>query len=364
MRAIVDAKELSQALNKVSKILKQSAVPVLEGVSVRIKDGYCTLTATDYITWLTATLPAQGGDLCFVFPHPKDTAKACAHFDGELVFETVEKNNGKDRWTQLTMSCSPRSAQIMTYPLEDYPDMPKHQEKHSYTINAARLLERVEHVKYTLMKPTSTIRAQCTHVQFSGNKVFALDGHRLAWDVDDTLCVQQPFMTPPEALAHLKMFGNQEVTASMGEEYLRISNENTAVQTRIEGPFVFNVDGAVPKECSEEFYISPTAFLRELDYLKKLVSNKDSIYVHFSSGRLFVKTASGNYSTLVQIDGTSEIDFAFELHYMTDAIRQFRGEPAVKMKVINHKAPIVLEAEGRSDFAMVLPARMKLAAAA
>ena len=49
---------------------------------------------------------------------------------------------------------------------------------------------------------------------------------------------------------------------------------------------------------------------------------------------------------------------------MTDAMRQFRGEPAVKMKVINHKAPIVLEAEGRSDFAMVLPARMKLAAAA
>ena len=49
---------------------------------------------------------------------------------------------------------------------------------------------------------------------------------------------------------------------------------------------------------------------------------------------------------------------------MIDALRQFRGEPQVKLKVINPVAPIILEAEGRSDFAMVLPVRMKQAAAA
>ena len=49
---------------------------------------------------------------------------------------------------------------------------------------------------------------------------------------------------------------------------------------------------------------------------------------------------------------------------MIDALRQFRGESWVKMKVNSYVAPIILEAEGRSDFAMVLPVRMKQAAAA
>lgn len=363
MRAIVDAKEFSQALNKVNKVLKQSAIPILEGVLVQIKDNICTLTATDFTTWLTTSVPATGDDLGFVFQRPKDAAKACAYFEGELTLDTVEKSAEQDHCMKLAMLCGPRAAQVMAYLPEDYPSMPEHQAKHTYRVNAARLLERLEHVKYTLMKPDPATRAQSTHVQFSGNKVYALDGNRLAWDMDDALCVQQPFMVLPEALVHLKMFGNQEVTASMGERYLRITDEKTVIQTRIEGPFVFNVDGAIPKNFSEEFYIFPKDFLRELDYLKKLAHNAGKVSVYFSKGRLSMIAAGGRYDTQVQIDGTSEIDFGFELRYMIDALRQFQGEPAVKMKVINSMAPIVLETEGRSDFAMVLPVRMNIAAA-
>ena len=74
--------------------------------------------------------------------------------------------------------------------------------------------------------------------------------------------------------------------------------------------------------------------------------------------------ASGSYSTEVQIDGESSIRFGFNLSYMVDALRQFRGEPAVKMKVSSSAAPIVLEAEGRGDFAMVLPVQSRRTAAA
>ena len=65
MRAIVDAKEFSKALKMVSGVLKKSHIPVLDGVLVQVKDNICTLTATDYTTWLTTTLPAQGSDLGF-----------------------------------------------------------------------------------------------------------------------------------------------------------------------------------------------------------------------------------------------------------------------------------------------------------
>ena len=103
MKAIVDAKEFSQALNRVIKVIKKSTIPALEGVLVQVKDGRCTLTATDFTTWLTADIPVEGDDLGFVFQRPKDAAKACGHFEGRLVLETEEKESGKNRWTQLTM---------------------------------------------------------------------------------------------------------------------------------------------------------------------------------------------------------------------------------------------------------------------
>lgn len=364
MRATVDAKEFSQALNKVIKVVKRSQIPVLEGVLIQIKDGACTLAATDFTTWLTTAIPAQGEDLAFVFQRSKDTARACGCFEGKLTLETEEKSNGKHRWLQLTMSCGSRIAQMDVFPSEDYPAMREEQARYTYTVNAARLLERVEHVQYTLRKPSPKEEAQRTHVQFSGNKVYALDGYRMAWDVDDSLEIRQPFMVLPEALEYLKFFDDQEITAHMGENYLQMTNGTISIQTRIEGPLVFNVDGAVPKEFAEEFYIYPKDFLRELDYLKKMARNTDKAHIYFSGDRLSLTAVSGNYSTQVEIDGTHSIGFGFELCYMVDALRQFREMSYVKMKVNSSVAPIILEVGGRSDYAMVLPVRIRQAVAA
>ena len=47
------------------------------------------------------------------------------------------------------------------------------------------------------------------------------------------------------------------------------------------------------------------------------------------------------------------------LRYMIDALRQFRKEPMVRLKLSGPYTPIVVEAEGRSDFALVLPVRLR-----
>lgn len=55
-RAVIDAKEFSHAMSKISKILKKCAIPILEEVCLQIQNGRCTLTATDLETWLTLWL--------------------------------------------------------------------------------------------------------------------------------------------------------------------------------------------------------------------------------------------------------------------------------------------------------------------
>ena len=55
----VDAKAFAEAINKVSRVLKKSAIPILEEVAVSIKDDRCALIATDLETWLVAELPLK-----------------------------------------------------------------------------------------------------------------------------------------------------------------------------------------------------------------------------------------------------------------------------------------------------------------
>jgi len=148
MRAAVDAKEFSQALDKVSKAAKRSSVPELEGVQVQIAGGRCTLTATDPATWLTAEIPARGDDLGFVFPRTRDAVRACRHFEGEMDMELTEANDRERKCGWLTMVCGPREAKIRVAAWGNFPPPYQADSMHTLTANAAKLLEQVtNHLK-------------------------------------------------------------------------------------------------------------------------------------------------------------------------------------------------------------------------
>ncbi len=59
------------------------------------------------------------------------------------------------------------------------------------------------------------------------------------------------------------------------------------------------------------------------------------------------------------MEGRGDIVLGFDLSYMLDAVRQFNGTEQITIKLGGRYAPMVIEAEGRSDYAMVLPVRMK-----
>ena len=150
MRTRVDAKAFIQALDRVSGLIRKSAIPVLNAVLVRFEEDRCTLTSTNIEAYLSAVLPAQGDAFAFLLDRPRETARAFRQFEGELALEQTETGEGDRRRIKLVLSCGPRSAELHPFLPEDFPRHPVWEPKHSFTTNASRLYARVERVKYAV----------------------------------------------------------------------------------------------------------------------------------------------------------------------------------------------------------------------
>ena len=243
-RAVVDAKEFSHAMSKISKILKKCAIPILEEVCLRIQNGRCTLTATDLETWLTAELPASGDDMFFVFRKTKDILRACSHFAGELTMEFSETRSGSKKAGKILLRCERRGAEFEVYDGADYPNMPQAPEGDAFSVSSARLSACVERVRYAAEKPSVSARPAAICVQFCGNRVYALDGTRLACDTLEGVSFPKPFLVRADVLAHLSAFGKEDMTVRIGSSHVLFASGNLRMLARLQGVDTYTVKRA------------------------------------------------------------------------------------------------------------------------
>lgn len=356
MRFTVDAKVFSDAMSKVSKVLRKNPIPILEEIAVRVENGRCTLTATDLETWLVAEIPTLGDDMSFVFSRTKDVMKACSHFEGELAITLVIKDE-KDG--TLEVRCGQRAAEFSVSSHEDYPECGTVEDGTSLRVNAAALFRRIERVRYAAEKACLDRRPQSACVQFREDRIFSLDGRRMACDTQPDTVFPVPCLLLGDALTHLRAFGENEVTVQIGAHKVCFSDETLKLYVRRYGVDTYDPDAAIPKAYREVITVQTDELLRELTYLKECVGSCTFPYVRFAGKELSMNIPSGRFATRVSMVGRGDLAIGFNLRYMLDALKQFRKEPTVRIKLSGPYTPIVVEAEGRSDFALVLPVRLR-----
>lgn len=356
MRFTVDAGAFSDAMSKVSKALRKSPLPILEEIAVHVENGLCTLMATDLETWLVAELPARGDDVSFVFSRTKDVMKACAHFEGELAITFVPKD---ERDGKIEALCGQRAAEFPVIAHEDYPECGTIEDGISLRLNAAALFRRVERVRYAAEKGCLGRRPQSACVQFREDRVFSLDGRRMACDTQPGTVFPAPCLLQGDALTHLRAFGENEVTVQIGANKVCFSDETLKLYVRRYGMDTYDPDAAIPKSYREVITVKTDELLRELTYLKECIGSCTFPYVRFAGQELSMNVPSGRFTTRVSMVGRGDLAIGFNLRYMLDALKQFRKEPMVRIKLSGPYTPIVIDAEGRSDFALVLPVRLR-----
>lgn len=324
---IVEASVFSDAMSKVSRVLKKSAIPILEEICVDVRDNICTLTATDLDTWLTARIPVKGDDMAFTFFKTKDVMKACSHFDGELTIELYEQPESRKDARKLRLYCGQRSAEYDASSTEDYPKVASVESDKVFQTNAAQLLERIERVRYATMKPSMNTKPFNTCVQFKSQRVFSLDGYRMACDTQEDLTFPVPFLAYGSSLAYLKVFGKSDVTVQVGDRYVRFTDGEVSLYVRRHGVDTFDVDAAIPKQYQETVTVRTADFIKELSYLKECAPGTTKPYVRFSGELLTMSAPGGRFRTSIPVSGRGSLTLGFDLRYMLDALKQFKDEP-------------------------------------
>lgn len=227
-----------------------------------------------------------------------------------------------------------------------------------FRANAARLLGCVRRISYAALKPDRSVNERATCVAFSGSRIHALDGYRAAWD-DSGPNIPIPIMVRAEPLHYLKAFGNCEVEFRRIKPWLSVTDGTTTILFRTVKCDPFHLDSSIPKSYLEEFPVSPKELLAELEYLKAVTPASNKLYVYLRGNGLFTLSKGRRYSTTLEINRADGMTVGYNLDYLTGAVRQFKKETCVTVKISGLHSPLVIEAEGRSDRALVLPVRVK-----
>ena len=354
MRSSVDAAAFYKAMTALMDIPAKSPVKVLQEIKVEFTADHCTLSATDFGTWLSVTIPASGDDFAFVFWNSAGVQKVCRYFTGQLELEL----SGQRKSQIITMRCGDKGGKFPVYEAEECPTWPEFEAKQSYTANAANILKCVKQVKYAV--DLRSTRPEYQGVLFQNKHIWAVEGHRAACCDDGGLDVETPFTVAVPALEQLKgVWECGYQIRRVNDNWVLFQNEHVRclTETYPECHTPLPMRSVVPQKWNEEFCFHRKDFVQALKYLLACIGKTDKPYVRFENGLLNLRAKDCLYKAAVSISAESSIIFGFDARFMLDALTQFEKQDLVTMRLTSPLGAILLVAGNSS--AIVLPVRLK-----
>ena len=318
MRSSVDAAAFYKAMTALIDIPAKSPVKVLQEIKVEFTADRCTLSATDFGTWLSVTIPASGDDFAFVFWNSAGVQKVCRYFTGQLELELSDQRKSQI----ITMRCGDKGGKFPVYEAEECPTWPEFEAKQSYTANAANILKCVKQVKYAV--DLHNTRPEYQGVLFQNKHIWAVEGHRAGCCDDGGLDVEPSFIVGVPELEQLKAFGNADIQISVADNWVLFQNEHVRLLAkRILNVTPMTYESVVPQKWNEEFCFHRKDFVQALKYLLACMEKNEKPYVRFHNGNLSLHANGCLCKAEVPISTESSIVIGFDARFMLDALTQF-----------------------------------------
>lgn len=352
----VNTKEFEDVLKKLEVVIpKNPSISILESVKIEVEDnGQLYFTSSDLEDTINANLEVEvisTGSL--VLSGIKDIMKSVKFFTewqtelNQLDLNTLEIINGD------------KKLKVPIFKVEDYPEFKVKEFVESYEYKENKLYERIMKVNYARL--TDNSRPDLTGIHLNKNHLVALDGHRMALSLDDTLCINKSFTITLGTINALRKTlerrKDSNITIKTNDEYIKLIYGNISLTSKLLDCDYFKYEEILPKDNTK----------LEFDR-KELEDNLKFLYIHSKDGKFNMitmelenqicsfkcVTEDSVVSTDLEIESNIEFNQNVNNKFLLDALKVIKSE-SVNYNITSEFNPLTISDD--DSIHLILPVR-------
>jgi len=363
-----DRASLTDAINTVQKaVAARSTRPILEGILIKAKNGFVTLTGNDLEIGIEATINADIEKEGKIVVNSSLFGTVIRKMSDENVKITLNDSNNT-----VTIKCGSSEIRINGIEAEEFPEIPKFDTEAEISLSQKELKNLIKSTIFAVgTSEAKLILTGCLlESTDDGINMVAVDGFRLAFKStkpEDKNSVVS-MVIPSKALKEINNITNDTddiVTLKYSPKNIRCEFDNVVITSRLlEGEYI-DYKKIIPAEFKTKVKVDLKPMLEAVDRVAVVITSeavKSPLVMNISGGSVQItcETSVGKVNEVVPatIDGPS-LEIGFNNRYMYDALKAATGD-VINMEFITPVSPCLITPDGEGDFKfIVLPVRLK-----
>ena len=362
--------ELLKGLSRIQAIVeKRNTMPILANALIESKGEKISISATDLDVGIRgdydATVVTEGSITV--------SARKLYEIARELPEEAITLRSKESGWVELT--CAKIAYKLVGLPAEEYPGLPKAEEKNLASMESSLLLQMIEKTLYAVSTDETRYNLNGLFVQAekdgSGLQMIATDGHRLALIkkkivAADLARFSEGVIVPKKGILELKRLleeDDEPVEIGFRKGHATIRKKDILLVVRLIDAVFPDYKQVVPEETKLTLTVSREALQAALKRISILAMEKTrSVKLELEENRLII---SSNNPDLGEAREELDVDYhgeslaiGFNAKYLVEAVSSL-DDKEVQLRFNDELSPgKICPATDEDTIAVVMPMRI------
>jgi DNA polymerase-3 subunit beta len=361
MELKIGRNELLNALQRCQGIIPaRGTMPILSHVLLQADKGGIYFSATDLDVTIRSFTPAEvkkKGEITLlarkVFEIVRELPEAEIH-----ITETDNKC--------VKLVCGTASFVLVGLPAEDFPALPRYEEKDFSPLNKQLLAEMIRKTLFAIPSVETRYSMTGALLELEGKKISMVgtDGHRLAYialEQENEVEQKQSLILPKKMLSELKKLIDEaegSIAASFQEKHAIFTSEGVVLMGRlIEGNFP-SYQQVIPEKAGKYMLVERDLLVHALRRVSILSDDKSrSVRFKLDNDILGLSSQNSEFGDAQEVVTAKykgePLTIGFNASYVLDALAVM-NEEQVRLEFNETLGPCVFRPEGRDDCLCVI----------
>lgn len=368
MKFTCQKSDLFEVLPNIAKATSvKTPMEVLSAIRLQAEEQHLSLTGYDLELGMRTEIPASVEEKGVLLADSRLFSELIRRMpDGIVTIETDDR-------LKITITGGGTECQLAGMQADEYPDLPDIEQKDGVLIPQKQLRDMIDQTIYAVSldetKPIFT--GELIEIEDDMLNIVALDNYRMALRTEPLVGQgKMKFVVPAKALREISHLleddekNEKPCVIRLDQHQASFEIHGYIVYTRLlAGEFV-NYRRSIPQNAKTEVYFSRKELIDSLDRCSLLISEKNKTAVQFQfeedSVTISCQNVLGSVEDQLSCDMTGEkMVIGFNNRYLLEAVRAIQGDRVKLMLSGPDRAVKVMEADGESSIAIIMPVQVR-----